>query len=85
MTTSVVTATVPYASYYALVTDYTSPAAQILDASSDMINKDEVDYVIEFEIKSPIPEGGTIQIIFPNEYAVVYPNCRSVISNGSNL
>ena len=49
------------------------------------LNRRKLQVKIQFQVRHVVPEGGTIQVVWPSKIPEVYPHCRSMTNIGSNL
>lgn len=54
-------------------------------ANKATLNKQKFYFRISFTVNNYIPATGTIQVVFPSSVTTIHPDCRSDVSNGSQL
>lgn len=51
----------------------------------DHLNRVKYRVTVHFRVRHTVPAGGTIQIFWANSVTAIYPHCRSMVSQGSDL
>lgn len=61
--------------------------AMIPVGSSDTPHPNKIKHqiTIDFTFRHPVPEDGSIQVVFPASVTATYPHCRSMVNLGSQL
>ena len=59
----------PLTSYRGINTAFTSASVDIIGhAGKAIVERKRAEYIVNFTLLSPVPEGGTIEISFPTDF-----------------